>query len=272
MRPFPHLIGLGSSFIILAAIFLVVEKLSPNTRGQPFFRRGFGLDALYWFFTPFISGLLSRIVVIVTVVITALPMIVLLGLSVRTLFKGGYHGFGPVAHQAPWLQGIEIFLLGDLLGYWMHRLFHGRKLWSFHAIHHCSTEVDWLSSVRLHPVNEAVTRAVEVLPFVFLGFNPVALAAYAPAMTVYSIVLHANVDWTFGPLRYLIASPVFHRWHHSKEAEAIDKNFAGFVAFWDVLFDTFYVPSNRLPTNFGVADKIPESLWGQLAHPFRPAK
>lgn len=102
-----------------------------------------------------------------------------------------------------------------------------------------------------------------------VGFNPIALASYIPLITLYAVLLHANVNWTYGPLRYVIASPVFHRWHHSKEPEAIDKNFAGFCAFWDVLFGTFHVPQNKLPTDFGVKEAIPESLWGQLLYPFR---
>jgi len=265
MRPIPSLLGLGISFVVLAAIFLSIEKLSPGQRGQPFFRRGFGLDVLYWFFTPIITGLVSR----VAVLLTAMPLVLVLGLSWETLRIHGYRGFGPLARQALWLQGIEIFVLGDLIGYWMHRLFHGRSLWPFHAVHHSSTEVDWLSSVRLHPVNEAVTRTVEVIPLFLAGFNPTTLAAYIPLITLYALFLHANVNWSFGPLRYVIASPVFHRWHHSKEPEAIDKNFAGFIAFWDVLFGTFYIPRNASPTNFGVTDPIPESLFGQLVHPFR---
>jgi sterol desaturase/sphingolipid hydroxylase (fatty acid hydroxylase superfamily) len=268
MRPMPNLIGLGISFVLLATIFMIVERLGSSRRGQSFFRRGFGLDTLYWFFTPVVTGFVARIAVILAV----LPLIIVLGLSWKTFQNHGYHGFGPISRQPIWLQGLEIFFLADLIGYWTHRLFHGKSLWPFHAVHHCSTEVDWLSSVRLHPLNEAVTRVVEVIPLFLAGFNPATLGAYVPLITLYAIFLHANVNWSFGPFRYVIASPVFHRWHHSKEPEAIDRNFAGFVAFWDVVFGTFYVPPEKLPTNFGVAEAIPESLWGQLIHPFRRQK
>jgi sterol desaturase/sphingolipid hydroxylase (fatty acid hydroxylase superfamily) len=261
----PNLIGLTIGFVMLALIFLALERLSPGQRGQRFFRRGFGLDALYWFFTPLVSGLVARLAVILAV----LPLILVLGLSWKTFQNHGYHGFGPLSRQPVWFQGLQIFILGDMIGYWTHRLFHGRSLWPFHAVHHGSTEVDWLSSVRLHPLNEAVTRAVEVIPLFLLGYDPTTLAAYIPIITLYAIFLHANVSWNFGLLRYVIASPVFHRWHHSKDPEALDKNFAGFVAFWDVLFGTFYVPAGKLPTNFGIAEPIPESLWAQMIHPFR---
>jgi sterol desaturase/sphingolipid hydroxylase (fatty acid hydroxylase superfamily) len=263
MRHLPNPIGLLISFFILAVIFFLLERKA--RRGQQIFRRGFWLDFSYWFFTPLVTGFISRL----AVVLAALPLIALLGLSWNAFKNHAYHGFGPLSQQWMGLQALEIFLLGDLLGYWIHWLFHGRRLWSFHAVHHGSTDVDWLSSVRLHPVNEAVTRSVEVIPLLLLGFDPIALASYVPLITLYALLLHAKVNWTYGPLRYVIASPVFHRWHHAKEAEAIDKNFAGFFAFWDVLFGTFYLPANKLPTDFGVKEEIPESLWGQLVYPFR---
>jgi len=265
MRPLPNPLGLAISFLVVGIVFFLIERVSPGRRGQHLFRRGFWLDLSYWFFTPLVTGFISRI----AVVLAALPLVALPGLSVDAFKNHAYHGFGWVARQSPGVQAVEIFFMADLLSYWMHRLFHGRRLWPFHAVHHGSTEVDWLSSVRLHPVNEAVTRSVEVIPLLLVGFNPIALASYIPLITLYAVLLHANVNWTYGPLRYVIASPVFHRWHHSKEPEAIDKNFAGFCAFWDVLFGTFHVPQNKLPTDFGVKEAIPESLWGQLLYPFR---
>jgi sterol desaturase/sphingolipid hydroxylase (fatty acid hydroxylase superfamily) len=265
VRPLPHPVGLVIALAVLAFVFYLLHRLGPGRRGQPFFRREWKLDLAYWFVTPWVSGLATRVLV----VLTAAPLIFLLGISLESLRKGAYHGFGPLAHQPGAVQALEILLLGDLVAYGMHRLFHGKRLWAFHAIHHSSTEVDWLSSVRLHPLNEAVTRAVEVVPLILLGFTPGVLAAYVPFLTLYGLFLHANLDWDFGPLRWVIASPVFHRWHHSKAPEAIDKNFSGFFVFWDVLFGTFYMPRGKSPEDFGVIEPVPHSLWGQLAHPFR---
>jgi sterol desaturase/sphingolipid hydroxylase (fatty acid hydroxylase superfamily) len=79
------------------------------------------------------------------------------------------------------------------------------------------------------------------------------------------------VNWDFGPLRYVIATPVFHRWHHSKDREAWDKNFAGLFVFWDILFGTFYMPKGRYPENFGIPEEFPKDFVGQLVHPFARA-
>jgi sterol desaturase/sphingolipid hydroxylase (fatty acid hydroxylase superfamily) len=67
----------------------------------------------------------------------------------------------------------------------------------------------------------------------------------------------------------VIASPAFHRWHHSKDRAAIDRNFAGLFAFWDLLWGTFYLPNNRRPQNFGITDAMPAGVVGQLRYPFR---
>jgi sterol desaturase/sphingolipid hydroxylase (fatty acid hydroxylase superfamily) len=261
----PTVIGLTISFLLLALIFLALHKVSPGVRGQKIFRRGYWVDLLYWFFTPLVTGFIARLAVIAA----AIPLVILLGLSWDAFKNHTYQGFGPVSRQPVALQMIEIFVLGDFVGYWSHRLFHGRKLWSFHAVHHSSTEVDWLSSVRLHPLNEAGTRTAEVVPLLRLGFNPGALAAYVPLVTFYAILLHANVNWDYGPLRRIIASPMFHRWHHAKTPAAINKNFAGFCAFWDWIFGTLYMPAGEVPSDFGIKEAMPESLWGQLVHPFR---
>ena len=67
----------------------------------------------------------------------------------------------------------------------------------------------------------------------------------------------------------MIASPAFHRWHHSKDPAAIDKNFSGLFAFWDVMFGTFYLPKDRVPQDFGIQDDMPAGFIAQLTRPFR---
>jgi sterol desaturase/sphingolipid hydroxylase (fatty acid hydroxylase superfamily) len=124
--------------------------------------------------------------------------------------------------------------------------------------------------VRLHPVNDIVSRLVQVLPLYWMGFSGVALTAFVPFLTFYALVLHANLNWTYGPFRFVIASPVFHRWHHTTEAEGLNRNFAGFFPFIDLAFGTFFMPSGREPREFGVTgDPVPTGLWSQLIYPFR---
>ena len=260
-----RLLGLVIAFLLLTLVFWAVEFFWPSVPPTPRWRRrGYRTDAFYWFFTPLISKPLTQLSMLVVLA----PVLWLLGRSLdRTALLAGY---GPLIALPKWLQIVLIVTLGDFIGYWTHRLFHGRRLWPFHAVHHSSEELDWLSSVRLHPVNEIVSRVCQALPFVLLGFSPLVVASYLPFLTFYAIYEHANVSWSYGPLRYVIASPEFHRWHHTKQEEGLDKNFAGLFPVFDLLFGTFYLPLDKHPTEFGVAGApLPHGFWGQLTYPFR---
>ena len=83
--------------------------------------------------------------------------------------------------------------------------------------------------------------------------------------------IHANVRFEFGPLRWLLATPQFHHWHHGAEREAVDKNFAVHLPVLDWLFGTFHLPKDRWPESYGLAHgkPIPEGYLKQLVHPFR---
>jgi WD40 repeat protein len=88
-------------------------------------------------------------------------------------------------------------------------------------------------------------------------------------VSVHSTMVHANLNWTFGPLRYVFASPVFHRWHHTTLREGLNKNFASTFPFLDVIFGTFYMPLGKLPAEFGNGEAgFPEDFWGQFIQPF----
>ncbi len=80
-----------------------------------------------------------------------------------------------------------------------------------------------------------------------------------------SAFVHANLNWTLGPFKYVFAGPVFHRWHHTAPDRGGEKNFAATFPFLDVLFGTFYMPAGELPDKYGIAERdYPESFPGQL--------
>ena len=264
MKSNPSILSLAIGLLALSALFFIIERLVGRGRTQPILRKGLIVDTCFWFFTPLVTKWFSRAVLILPVGI----LVWLGGATLDDLKHGAYRGFGPLSRQPIWLQVIEIYLIADLIGYWSHRLFHRRGWWPFHAVHHSSEDLDWLSSVRVHPVNDLVSRLCQVTPLLLLGFNFVATLSAAPFFTLYAIFIHANVDWDFGPLRSIIATPVFHRWHHSKDREAWDKNFAGFFVFWDRIFGTYYMPAGQMPRNFGIPEEFPKDFLGQLTRPF----
>jgi sterol desaturase/sphingolipid hydroxylase (fatty acid hydroxylase superfamily) len=261
----PTVLSLTAGLALLSAAFFVLERLTPGTRGQQRARADTLTDLGYWFFTPLVTRAATRGVLALVFVMVARSR----GLTFAELRSAVQTRPTWLTPLPLWVQVPLMLLAADLLAYATHRAFHGRLLWRFHAIHHSSTVVDWLSSVRLHPVNDVVTRAAQVLPLYWLGFNAAALTAFVPILAFYALLLHANLDWTFGPLRYVLASPVFHRWHHTAETEGLDTNFAGLFPFIDLAFGTFYMPRGRVPARFGLAgEPMPTGLWSQLRYPF----
>ena len=111
--------------------------------------------------------------------------------------------------------------------YWLHRMFHGGGFWKYHAIHHSSEELDWISAARFHPVNLMLgTITVDVI-LLMAGISPNVMLWVGPFTTFHSAFVHANLNWTLGPFKYVLATPVFHRWHHTTQQEGRHTNFAG---------------------------------------------
>lgn len=235
------------ALVVLSGVFALLERKSVWHRERL-------TDFVWWFLTP----LFARVAIIAAVVALAIA------------------GFDLRSPAAPWfrnqpltLQWLEVIVGSDLLGYWIHRTFHRETLWPIHAVHHSSTTLDWLAAARVHPLNELIARTLQLAPFAILGIDPRVVAAAVPILTLYAIFLHADLSWDFGPLRYVIASPRFHRWHHTSEQEGLDKNFAGLFPWIDLLFGTFRMPQGVQPAAFGVREAVPPTFFGQLAFPFQ---
>jgi sterol desaturase/sphingolipid hydroxylase (fatty acid hydroxylase superfamily) len=256
----PTLIGLSIGIVILAVVFSVLQRLWPADPDQRTLRPGMLSDLGYFLLTPFITKQLTRLAVIAALI----PLAYAYGMDVRNFASG----HGTIGAQSLPMQALQIVVLSDFLRYWVHRLFHGGWWWKVHAVHHSSPTMDWLAAVRVHPINDVVPAVLTVPPLIAMGYNPAAVAAFLPFLTAYAIMLHANLSWDYGPFRYVLASPAFHRWHHTKAEEGQDKNFAGLFPLWDLMFGTFYMPRGRQAEVFGVDDPVPKNIFGQLLYPF----
>jgi sterol desaturase/sphingolipid hydroxylase (fatty acid hydroxylase superfamily) len=253
---FPTLVFTIVWIVIGLTVFGTLHWVCAAQR-QRFWRRDMTTDLAYWFLGPLAYGYvalvahtyavdyahLDRIASVVATRLTSTPILI---------------------------QVAIILLLTDLLQYWGHRLFHQHPLWRFHIIHHAPTRVDWLTATRIHPVNFILYSTLINLLISLVGFSPEAFFVLVPFNTIFGFLVHANLNWTFGPFRYVIASPVFHRWHHTFEEQGGSKNFAPTFPFLDLAFGTFYMPKGQLPSTFGILDNnVPNHFLGQLRYPFR---
>ena len=134
-------------------------------------------------------------------------------------------------------------------------------------MHHSAEQVDWTTTYRIHPVNFLVYSAGAVALVKLAGFSPMAFVIIGPFNLVMGSLAHANLNWTYGPLRFVFASPVFHRWHHVRDPAVRNKNFAPTFPVLDLMFGTFYMPKGVLPADYGV-DGVPGHFLGQMIYPF----
>ncbi len=246
-----------------AILFTGLSLLSPCNAGKPWWnKRGLVTDLSYWIFIPVLTRF-ARIG------FTVLFTVYLLGITQTDAIANFYaHGHGPLARLPLWGQIVLYLLVSDIALYWIHRTFHRGALWKYHAVHHASEDLDWTSAARFHPINIIFgTTLVDVLALV-AGIKPDVFFFLMPFTTFSSAFVHANLDWTFGPLKYMLVSPVFHRWHHTLPDEGGDRNFANTFSFLDVLFGTFYMPEGKLPSTYGIADSaMPQGMGMQMLYP-----
>jgi sterol desaturase/sphingolipid hydroxylase (fatty acid hydroxylase superfamily) len=265
-RHAPTVVGLALALGLLSLLFGTLERLFPAVPDIRLLRRERLTDVAYWFFTPLVSRTASTVALAVT--LTGVTVALGLPRDVAGLVAAA-RMHSPLASLPLGVQLPLALLTADLAGYWMHRAFHRPRLWRLHAIHHSARDLDWLAATRLHPLNEVLNKLAVALPVVLLGFDLRVFASVLPLLTLWALFLHANVPWGLGPLRYVVATPLFHRWHHSAEAEARDRNFAGLFPVLDWCFGTLHLPPGRQPTRFGVEEPVPPGLLHQLAYPFR---
>jgi sterol desaturase/sphingolipid hydroxylase (fatty acid hydroxylase superfamily) len=245
------------AFLILFLVFGTIERCFPLRKEQKWLRQNWLTDVAHFFIN-------QVLVKVGTYIVAVLLYILLYGLINPSLQSA-------VLSQPEWLQFLEAIFLAQLIFYAIHRLSHQiPSLWKFHAIHHSSTELDWLASARLHPIEMITVNIVVGMPLFLLGFTKETFGFYLVFEVFLSILNHANTSLNFPILRWIIATPEFHHWHHSNDLEARDKNFSGFPLI-DRLFGTFYLPQNKRPITYGVDQYIPHHYWQQLLYPFQKA-
>jgi sterol desaturase/sphingolipid hydroxylase (fatty acid hydroxylase superfamily) len=250
--------------LLLAVIFVPLERIFA-LHPQKVFRRAFLPDLAYYF----LSSLLPKLILV-------LPMAVI-GWALHYLAPIALHS--RVAGMPLGTRFAASMLVGEIGFYWGHRWSHEIPfLWRFHAIHHSAEEMDWLINTRAHPVDMVFTRLCGFVPMYVLGLaQPVARTLdIVPLLvilvgTLWGFFIHANLNWRFGPLEWLVATPAFHHWHHTYE-EPLNKNYAPMLPWVDRIFGTYHMPSSEWPSRYGTDTKVGSGLAGQLMQPLMPLR
>ena len=171
------------------------------------------------------------------------------------------------------VQLLLALVIGELGTYWIHRLMHENAfLWRFHAAHHSAPRLYWLNAGRFHPLDLFTQQFLALTPLILLGADTRIIALHTLFTAVHGMFQHCNVDIRLGPLNWFFSMAELHRWHHSKHLEEANTNYGANIIWWDIVFRSRFLPSDREPpTEIGIASlpNFPGGYWAQLLSPFR---
>lgn len=180
-----------------------------------------------------------------------------------------------------WLPGLAAqaafaFVVIDLARYGLHRMHHKVPFfWNFHRVHHSPRTLDSTAGFRLHVVDFVQLSALPVLLFGVLldtrAWSPLAVPLAMIPGIVADALEHANLRFPAHPrwLRYVFNNPLFHAWHHTRNGDVIDGNYANALPVWDVIFGSD-VTQDTPPAELGLHDAIdlaPDVVGLQLLRP-----
>ena len=253
---------LGLDWFILdllasAVLFTALEKIVPHEPSQPVLRPGFWQDGRYFIFNHLAIG------IFLFMSVRAMPF--LFTWSINAGLQAWFRALPGL------VQFIVILVTADVMEYATHRAMHEVPfLWRFHAVHHSVERMDWMAGSRLHFLEPVVTRMAVMLPAFILGASDTPLLCYVVWAGFQAGLVHSNFGLNFGPLKYLIATPLFHHWHHGSDQEAIDVNYAAHLPVLDRVFGTYHMPPDRWPLKHGVAGTpLPRGMGAQFLYPFQ---
>ncbi len=178
-------------------------------------------------------------------------------------------------HALPlWQQLLIAIMIADvgitLAHYASHRI---QLLWRLHAVHHSVKRMYGFNGLMKHPLHQFIETLAGVSPLLLMGISQDVLSLLIVAVVLQLLLQHSNVAYFTGPLKYLLAVNVVHRFHHLKTAEEGDVNFGLFTSLTDYVLGTVHYDKNRVigTNDLGIGDQpdYPVGYLSQLIQPFR---
>lgn len=179
---------------------------------------------------------------------------------------------------------LAVFIWDDFLRFLQHWLMHKVPfLWEFHKLHHSARVLTPVTLYRAHPIESIVailrnslSLGVSTGVFIYLfgsTFSLWTVLGINGFGFIFNLVganlRHSHVPLSFGPLEWLLISPIQHQVHHSRNEVHYDKNFGVSLAIWDALCGSLVFSKEAGVLKFGLNERFRTSLWEQYKAPFK---
>ncbi|HOY01742.1 sterol desaturase family protein [Zoogloea sp.] len=166
------------------------------------------------------------------------------------------HRLGDIPLDAP-LPWAALFIAQELAYYWGHRLSHRvHWFWASHAVHHSPPQLSLMNALRLGWTGKLAGNALFVVPLVWIGFAPAAVALMMGLNLLYQFGLHAPWLPRLGPLEWVFNTPRHHRVHHACNPEYLDCNYGGVLIVFDRLFGSLRLEQPDIPPRYGLSEPL----------------
>ncbi|WP_299118711.1 sterol desaturase family protein [uncultured Tenacibaculum sp.] len=254
--------------ILISLIVWALEIIFPWRKNQPLFRKDFWLDTFYMFFNFFLLNLIVLIALSNTAAELFNDILGLVGLSINNFQLFDINTF------PYWARLFVFFIVIDFVQWFTHTLLHKYEfLWNFHKVHHSVKQMGFAAHLRYHWMEPVVYNSMKYIPLAIMGgftAQDVAIIHFFNIMIGH--LNHANINWDYGWLKYILNNPRMHIWHHAKELPENKRtgvNFGITLSIWDYIFKTNYIPHDGRDIEIGFEgeEDFPKDFIGQEIYP-----
>lgn len=254
--------------ILISLIVWGLEIFFPWRKNQPIIRKDFWLDTFYMFFNFFLLNLIVLIALSNTAALFFNDGLAIVNLSIANFQLFDIDTF------PYWARLLVFFVIIDFVQWFTHTLLHKYQfLWNYHKVHHSVKQMGFAAHLRYHWMEPVFYNSMKYIPLAIMGgFSAQDVAIVHFFNIAIGHLNHANINWDYGYLKYILNNPKMHIWHHAKELPKGRKNGVNFgitLSIWDYIFKTNYIPYSGRDIELGFEgdEEFPKDFIKQELYP-----
>jgi sterol desaturase/sphingolipid hydroxylase (fatty acid hydroxylase superfamily) len=248
----------------LSLFVWLLEIIIPWRKDQSIFRKDFWMDGFYMFFNYFLFSLIAYNAISNVAVAAFNDFLVLFEIKNLVAFQ--------ILSWPKWSQLLLLFVMADFIQWNVHRTLHRIPwMWEFHKVHHSVKEMGFAAHLRFHWMESIIYKTVQYIPLAMIGFGLSDFFLVHIFATAIGHLNHSNLNFSYGPFKYILNNPKMHIWHHAKTLPdgSYGVNYGLTLSVWDYLFQTNYIPEDGRDIEIGFKndEDFPKDLKSQMLYP-----